>query len=310
MYPTTCVDSLAGCLLVVFRHGYQPVVESFRRDGLTFRVRDVGRPDGPAVVLLHGFPGSSETWSEVAGPLAERGLRVLIPDQRGYSPGARPPGRHRYRIAEMVADVVALIDAAGVDRVHLVGHDWGAVVGWATAAAHPDRLSSLTALATPHPGAMRLALRRGGQALRSAYVGLFWLPAVPERVLLAGRGAGLRSLLAVSGLSRPWRERYAAAMLQPGALAGALAWYRALPPAGPAPAAGRISIPTCFVAATGDSTVSPAAVSRSGDFVDGPYRLEHVTTSHWLPEDHPALVARLITEAIAAADGPDLRGRT
>jgi pimeloyl-ACP methyl ester carboxylesterase len=277
-------------------------VESFSRDGLTFPVRDVGTADGPTVVLLHGFPGSSETWSEVVGPLAQEGLRLLAPDQRGYSPDARPPGRLPYRIAEMVADVLALIDATGKSRVHLVGHDWGAVVGWATAAAHPDRLSSLTALATPHPGAMRAALRRGDQALRSAYVGLFWLPAVPERILLARGGAGLRALLAASGLSAPWREKYTTAMLEPGALTGALAWYRALPPAGPAPAAGRIAVPTCFVAAAGDTTASPAAVSGSADFVDGPYRFEQVKTSHWLPEDHPALVARLITETITAAD--------
>ena len=279
--------------------GSNRIVESFSRDGLTFQVIDVGPPDGPAVVLLHGFPGSSATWSEILGPLAEQGLRVLVPDQRGYSPQARPPGRRPYRLSEMVADVVALVDAAGLRRVHLAGHDWGAVVGWATAAAHPDRVDSLTALATPHPGAMSAALRRD-QALRSAYVGLFWLPAVPERLLLARRGAGLRVLLAVSGLSGPWREKYTAAMLEPGALTGALAWYRALPPSGPPPTVGRIAVPTCFMAATGDGTASPAAVDRTGDFVDGAYRLERVQTSHWLPEDHPGLVTRLITETISA----------
>ena len=281
--------------------GSNRTVESFSRDGLTFRVLDAGPPDGPPVVLLHGFPGSSATWSEVVGSLAEQGLRVLVPDQRGYSPQARPPGRRPYRIVEMVADLVALIDAAGLGGVHLVGHDWGAVVSWTMAAAHPDRVNSLTALATPHPAAMRAALRRD-QAVRSAYVGLFWLPAVPERLLLARRGAGLRALLTVSGLSRSWREKYTAAMLEPGALTGALAWYRALPPSGPGPTAGRVAVPTCFVAATGDGTASPAAVNATSDFVDGSYRLERVQTSHWLPEDHPALVTRLITETISAGD--------
>jgi pimeloyl-ACP methyl ester carboxylesterase len=280
-------------------------MESFSRCGLTFRVADHGPADGPVVILLHGFPGSAATWDGVVGALVEQGRRVLVPDQRGYTPQARPAGRWPYRLRELVADVVALADAAEVDRFHLAGHDWGAIVSWALAAEHPERLCSLTALATPHPAAFAAALPRG-QALRSAYIGLFWLPALPERLLLARSAAGLRALLAVSGLSPPWREAYAAAMLEPGALTGALAWYRALEPSRPA-AVGRVSVPTCFVAAAGDLSASPAAVARTGDFVDGPYRLERVQASHWLPEDHADLVARVIAEGIAASS---LRSRT
>ena len=268
-------------------------MESFSRDGLTFRIVEYGTPGGVPVVLLHGFPGSSTTWADVVPPLVEQGLRVLVPDQRGYSPQARPAGRSHYRLRELVADVVALADAAGLERFHLVGHDWGAIVGWAAAAAHPDRVRSLMALATPHPAAFAATLTRG-QAVRSAYVSLFWLPALPERLLLARGGAGLRTMLGRSGLSRPWRDRYTAAMLEPGALAGALAWYRALPPSGPSPAVGSVQVPTCFVAATRDPTVSRAAVTRAADFVDAPYQLEVVPASHWLPEQHPEVVARLI----------------
>lgn len=270
-------------------------MDSFSRGGLTFRVAECGKPDGRPVVLLHGFPGSSATWAGVIPLLVDQGLRVLAPDQRGYSPQARPSGRGPYRLSELVADVIALADAAGLGDFDLIGHDWGAVVGWAAAAAHPDRLRSLMALATPHPAALAAALT-SGQAVRSAYVSLFWLPAVPERLLLARGGAGLRALLRSSGLSRPWRDRYVAAMLEPGALAGALAWYRALPPSGPPTAVGTVQVPTCFVAATRDASVSRAALNRTGHFVDGPYRLEVVPASHWLPEQHPEVVARLILE--------------
>jgi pimeloyl-ACP methyl ester carboxylesterase len=273
-------------------------MESFSRDGLTFRVADHGPPDRPAVILLHGFPGSAATWAGVCPALVTGGLRALAPDQRGYSPQARPAGRSPYRLGELVADVVALADAAGLGPFHLVGHDWGAAVAWGTAAAHPDRITSLTALATPHPGAMSAALFRG-QAWRSAYMGLFWLPVLPERALLAGGGAGLRTMLRRSGLSRPWRDTYTAAMSEPGALQGALAWYRALPPSGPAPAVGPVAVPTCFVHARRDPSVSPAAVTRTADHVTGPYRLEVVPCSHWLPEDHPGLVTGLIAEHVA-----------
>ena len=276
------------------------MVQSFGRDGFTLPVEDQGAPDGPAVVLLHGFPGSAVTWTGVVPALLAREFRVLVPDQRGYSPGARPPGRRPYRLGELVADVVALADAAGLQRIHLAGHDWGALVAWAMAAAHPDRVASLTALATPHPAALSTAMLRG-QAWRSAYIGLFWLPVLPERALLAGGGAGLRTMLRLSGLSAAWRETYTAVMSEPGALTGALGWYRALPPSGPSPAVGPVPVPTCFVHATRDATVSPAAVDRTAELVTGPYRLEVVPCSHWLPEDHPGLVAEVIAEQVQAA---------
>jgi pimeloyl-ACP methyl ester carboxylesterase len=109
-------------------------VDSFRRDGLTFDVRDAGPPDGEPVVLLHGFPQDSAAWDQVSPALHQAGLRTLAPDQRGCSPMARPRGRGRYRLRETTADVLALLDAAGLERAHVVGHDWGGMVAWALAA--------------------------------------------------------------------------------------------------------------------------------------------------------------------------------
>src|ERR1700737_4666991 len=103
----------------------------YERDGLVFDVRDEGPLDGPVVVLLHGFPETSASWSDVIPKLVDAGYRAVAPDQRGYSPDARPRGRRAYRRRELVADVLALIDQTGAERVHLVGHDWGAAVAWA-----------------------------------------------------------------------------------------------------------------------------------------------------------------------------------
>src|SRR5687768_8192474 len=118
-------------------------VDTFTRGALTFDVRDRGPADGPVVVCLHGFPQDGTAFDAVVPPLVAGGLRVLVPDQRGYSPGARPPGRAPYALREVVDDVVALLDAAGVERAHVVGHDWGAVVGWALASRRADRVASL-----------------------------------------------------------------------------------------------------------------------------------------------------------------------
>ena len=105
-------------------------MDTFTREGLTFRVSDGGPPGADAFVLLHGFPETSSSWSAVAGRLQAAGFRTLAPDQRGYSPGARPEGVSAYRVQELAADVLALADQAGLERFHLAGHDWGGAVAW------------------------------------------------------------------------------------------------------------------------------------------------------------------------------------
>ena len=100
-------------------------MERFERDGLIFDVVDSGPGDGEPVVLLHGFPQDSSSWTAVSQALNHAGYRTLAPDQRGYSPGARPPGRQHYTDRHLVDDVWALLDAAGLNQAHVVGHDWG-----------------------------------------------------------------------------------------------------------------------------------------------------------------------------------------
>src|ERR1041384_1882603 len=94
------------------------------RAGLTFDVHEAGPADGEPVVLLHGFPQFSDSWDALAPLLHAGGCRTVAMDQRGYSPGARPPGRQAYRMSEITADAVALLDQVG-GSAHVVGHDWG-----------------------------------------------------------------------------------------------------------------------------------------------------------------------------------------
>src|SRR5246500_3853893 len=163
-------------------------MDHYRRDDLIFDVRDAGPPDGPVVVLLHGFPQRNDSWNAVVDRLTAQGYRCLAPNQRGYSPGARPSRRRDYRISELVADVGALIDASGAQRVHLVGHDWGAAVAWRVAQQFPDRLLTVTSMSVPHPGAFLKALVTSRQGLASWYIYFFQLPRIPEWYLKRGRG--------------------------------------------------------------------------------------------------------------------------
>ena len=275
-------------------------MDRFRRDGLTFDVRDAGPADGEAVVLLHGFPQDSAAWDAVSPQLHQHGLRTLAPDQRGYSPMARPRGRRNYTLRETAADVLGLLDAAGLDRAHVVGHDWGGIVAWALGAWHPERVRTLTVLSVPHPAAMTKALVTSDQALRSYYMGLFQLPVLPERLLLAGDGAALRRVLLTSGLSPELSEHYVRRMQEPGALSAALAWYRALPLDARDPV-GTVRVPTLHLWSTRDFALGRTATEQTRRFVDAPYRLEVLEgLPHFIPELAPDRVAELVTEHVRA----------
>jgi pimeloyl-ACP methyl ester carboxylesterase len=276
-------------------------VDSFRRDGLTFDVRDAGPVDGEPVVLLHGFPQDSAAWDQVAPGLHQAGLRTLAPDQRGCSPMARPRGRGRYRLRETTADVLALLDAAGLESAHVVGHDWGGIVGWALAAWHADRVRTLTALSVPHPAAMAKAMVTSDQALRSYYMLLFQLPLLPERLLLAGGGMALRRMLLRGGLSEESAAHYVDRMREPGALSAMLGWYRAVPLSG-GDAVGTVRVPTLHVWSTGDAFLGRAGIDATAQFVDARYRLEVLEgVSHWIPELAADRVAELVTAHVKSA---------
>ena len=271
--------------------------------GLVFDALAAGPSTGELVVLVHGFPQTSACWRGVAEPLAANGYRVLDPDQRGYSPGARPAAVRAYRMPELVADVLALATEAGAVRFHLVGHDWGGAVAWALAGRHPDRVLTLTSVSTPHPRAFAAALLTGGQLLRSAYIAFFRIPRLPELALGARGARGLRLLLARGGLAPPWAERYARALAQPGALAAALNWYRAAIPFDVG--VSRVPVPTRYVWGSGDPALGRRAATTTGRWVAGPYRLDILEgAGHWLPEHRPEELATRILEQLAARAGP------
>jgi pimeloyl-ACP methyl ester carboxylesterase len=272
-------------------------VRQFSRDGLTFDVRDEGPLDAErTVVLLHGFPQTVGAFDAVAGHLHDAGLRTLAPAQRGYSPGARPSARSDYRIGAIAGDVVALLDAARVDRAHVLGHDWGGMAAWAVAGLHPARVASLTVLSTPHPAALGWSFTHSGQALRSWYMAFFQLPWLPERLVAPRMGRQLRS----TGLPRAAAEEYAAALASPDALAGALGWYRGMP-ASRKDHIGRITVPTTYVWGRHDFALGRAAAQATRRFVTAAYLFVELEAGHWLPENNAAEVAALTLDRVSTA---------
>lgn len=278
-------------------------MDQYRRKGLVFDVLDAGPPDGPVVVLLHGFPQRNTSWEAVIAHLTAQGFRCLAPNQRGYSPGARPTRRRDYRMSELVDDAVALIDASGAERVHLVGHDWGAAVAWGVAATVPHHLASVAPLSVPHPGAFLRALPTSRQGVASWYMYYYQLPVLPERRLLGpdGHGGRITETLLRSGQSRDAAERDTREMVRPGALTAALNWYRAMPLSDLRAASQKITVPTLYVWSDRDIALMAKPANDTAKYVTGPYRFETLAgASHWLPEEQPDAIANLLLEWFAA----------
>src|ERR1700744_1541974 len=276
-------------------------MEQYRRNDLTFDVRDAGPADGPVVVLLHGFPQHNDSWNAVIDRLTAQGYRCLAPNQRGYSPGARPSRRRDYRIPELVGDLGALIDASGARQVHLVGHDWGAAVAWAAAAEMPDRLATVSPISVPHPGAFMKSLATSRQGLASWYMYVFQLPRIPEWLLTRRHGALASEFLRRSGQNRAAIERDVQAMSEPGAMTAGINWYRAIPLSDPRNNNQKISVPTLYVWSDRDIALLPKAAHDTARYVSGDYRFEILPdVSHWIPEEQPDKLADLLLDWFAA----------
>ena len=194
----------------------------------TFTADLSGPEDGDLVLLLHGFPQTRHTWRAELLTLAEADLRACAPDQRGYSPGARPAGVDAYRVELLVGDVLAMADALGAERFHLVGHDWGGHLAWVTAATHPERVRTLSVISRPHPAAFAAAMRSDPrQPSRSGHHRSFLRPEATDE-LLADDAARLRGMFARAGVPPRDAETYLATLGKRGALDAAVNWYRAV----------------------------------------------------------------------------------
>lgn len=272
----------------------------------TFDARVSGPDDGPLVLLLHGFPQTSAMWHRLLDGLGGAGFRAVAPDQRGYSPGARPADDDRYALDRLVADVLAVADEMGGHTFHLVGHDWGGMVAWRLAQRHPQRLRTLTVLSTPHPAALGRALAGedgSDQRRRSAYVALLRAPGA-GRALAAAGAAGLRRLYSSTGLPAGEEEVHLEELADPGALSAALAWYRANDVevlTSPEP----VTTPTLYVWGADDPALGPEAARFTGDHVEGSYRFEVLDgVGHWIAETAPERLEQVLLEHLGSPPAP------
>jgi epoxide hydrolase 4 len=275
--------------------GQENLIEDhlLRANGFDFHVRAAGPKDGPLVLLLHGFPESSHAWLHQMKPLANAGLRVVAPDQRGYGQSSKPKGRSAYQIGNLADDVECLAVSLGAKRYSVVGHDWGGVVAWHLASRGANGLERIVILNSPHPGTMsRHAVTTPGQAFKSWYVGFFQLPFMPELLLSMNDFMWLRNALVSTSRSGAIPAEVLSSYLQdwrrPAALTSMLNWYRALPFG--APEHARIKVPVQILWGDRDAFLDAALAERAAELCDD-VRITHMGgAGHWLHHEEPARV--------------------
>jgi pimeloyl-ACP methyl ester carboxylesterase len=262
---------------------------------LVFDAVVAGAEDGEPVLLLHGWPQTALSWSRVIPPLASSGLRVAAVDQRGYSAGARPSVVSAYATSRLVSDAADLLDALGWGTAHVVGHDWGAIVGWELAARHPGLVRSLTALSVPHPQAFIGAIRSDpAQREKSAYMQFFRSePAIAATVLTRDGGAALRQVYG-DAVHEHDVEAYVDFFSQGDAMEASLRWYAAMDD-GQLTTTPEVSVPTTFVWGDDDIAIGATAAHGCGRWCTGDYDFRELPgRGHWLPDQDPDAVVDAI----------------
>ncbi len=269
----------------------EPQTQQWQIGELRFTVDVAGPASGAFVLMLHGFPQNRRMWRDQLRALSAAGFRAIAPDQRGYSPGARPGEVEAYAADLLIADAIAMMDACGADRFHLVGHDWGGQLAWLIAAAHPDRVATLSVLSRPHPAAFARALAEDPeQAKRSQHHQGFRRPEGIER-LRQDNFKSLRRGLEAEGIANP--DIYLRPLGETGALEAAINWYRASDIAlASIPA---VTIPTLYIWGANDASVGRRAAELTREFVHGTYQFVEIEgAGHFIVDQLPDRIARIL----------------
>jgi pimeloyl-ACP methyl ester carboxylesterase len=272
----------------------QPDGHGMQREGKIVAVGDVelnvlDAGQGPAVLLLHGFPDSGRLWRHQVEALTGAGYRVVVPDQRGFGISSRPADARLYHRDLLVADAIAVLDAAGVEQAALISHDWGAAVGWLLAERHPTRFVCHAAMSVGPLPAIR-ACTNIRQREMSWYTMFFQHAGVAEKALAHDDWRLFREW----ARHHPEAEHWIADLSRDGALTAGLNWYRAnfgMTAAEP----WTVRVPTLGLWSDGDAYLVEEQMITAGRHVDAPWHYERVEhASHWMMLDRPEHLNRLL----------------
>ncbi|WP_136634640.1 alpha/beta fold hydrolase [Pseudooceanicola onchidii] len=283
-------------------------------NGQDFHLREWGEETAPVLLMLHGFPEYGRAWEGLAGRLGDR-YRCIAPDQRGYGQSYAPQEVEAYKLAELVGDMVALIDQIG-GPVTVVGHDWGSAVAYGLAMARPDLVDRLVILNGVHPGPFQRALAMGGKQTEASQYMTFLRRDDAEDRLSANGYDKLRRLFAedmdMSWMTEDLAQDYLTEWSRPGRLTGMLNWYRAtslvVPKTGeraevrPFPTDKfRVRMPHLLIWGLGDTALLPSSTKGLETYCDALTRVEMDQADHWIVHQRPDEVAQIIRGWLATA---------
>jgi pimeloyl-ACP methyl ester carboxylesterase len=269
-----------------------------RVNGITIHTVEAGDKEGDPIVFLHGFPEFWYGWKNQLAFFAEKGYRVIIPDQRGYNLSSKPAGVKSYCLHNLCNDVVALIHHLTDKKVVLVGHDWGGVVAWRFSLDHPQLIHHLVVINMPHPQVFSHTVKTDPvQMLSSSYAAFFQLPYLPEWISRAfGLAAFCRTLVKTSNkhtFSRQDLAAYKKAWQQPGAITAMLNWYRAHK-YNKLPTSGLVEVPVLLIWGKHDQFLLSKMAQQSIDkCANGKLEMIDAAT-HWVHHEYPQYVNALI----------------
>ncbi len=265
-------------------------------NGLRFNVVIAG--DGPDVILLHGFPDSALLWRSQIPALVNAGFRVVAPDLRGCGGSDAPEAKADYTMDRLVRDVTGLMDLLGIGRAAMVGHDWGAILGWFVAMEHPERLDRYVALSVGHPAAYRRAGTE--QMLRSWYAASFQVPVLPEIAARSFNWLFMRTLTR----NHPEMGNWISDKSREGRLTAGMNWYRANFTRMLFGRVAPVRVPVLGMWSDGDIYLTERQMKLSTLYVDAPWRYERIgNSSHWIPLDAPARLNALLLDFLRAPAG-------
>lgn len=260
-----------------------------RVNGIDMHVVVAG--EGEPVLLVHGYPDCHEVWRHQIPALVAAGYQVIAPDTRGCGDTEISPAVSDYRVANLVADLIALLDILEIGQVRLVGHDWGAAICWQLAINHPLRVERYIPMSVGHPNAYAAA----GivQKLRGYYILVLQLRGLAKWLFRTGHWLGLRRMTRYP----PETARWIARLARPGRLRAGMNYYRANIGMVLARAAPAVTMPVSALWSDGDAFLTEGQMTDSRRFVDAPWRYIRVAgASHWLQLDAPEQVNRLLLD--------------
>jgi pimeloyl-ACP methyl ester carboxylesterase len=261
----------------------KPTLKRIQANGIELNVMFAGEGNtGPVVLLVHGFPDDHTVWRNQVAPLVAAGYRVIAPDTRGCGDSGMSQQVKDYRVDNLVADLVALLDVLNIDRVRLVAHDWGAIIGWRFALAHPQRTERYVALSVGHPN----AYGQGGisQKLRGYYIVLLQLRGIIEFLVTRFNWLGFRAMTRYPEEFPHWK----ASLSRPGRLTAGMNYYRANPGMMFSRGLPAAQVPVLGIWSSGDKFLTEDQMRDSQKHADGPWRYRRIEgANHWLQLDAP-----------------------